>query len=91
MGRYWRTVRWSAYPSAFKDGTFIARRTVQRPYTPKEIEELPPRHEARKNPDLVVERSRVSVLDMPPFSRVSNRVGVLFHGQCPVVAEEASS
>ena len=38
----------------------------------EEIDALPPKHFARTNPALVVERSVVAVLDMPPFGSVSS-------------------
>ena len=51
------------------------------------LEALPPRHAARTNPDLVVTRRDIRVVDMPPFNRVTNRVGVLFREEDPIVAD----
>lgn len=77
-------VNWNDYPASFKRGTFFQRREVCRPFTVDEIEVLPERHEARRNPDLVVTRHEVQKLDMPPFDAVTNRVDVLL-GASPVV------
>jgi len=77
-------VNFNDYPAFFKRGTFVLRRRVSRPFTVEELELLPPKHEARKNPNLVVERSDVYEADMPKFSSVTNRQDVLFFGAKPV-------
>jgi tRNA(His) 5'-end guanylyltransferase len=82
-------INWNDYPPHFKRGTFVQRRKVTRRFTPEEIEAMPERHEARSNPDLVIERHDVVELPMPPFSKVTNRVGVIFDGEDPVVEEQA--
>jgi tRNA(His) guanylyltransferase len=80
-------VNWNDYPSFFKRGTFLLRRTIERRFTADELAALPPRHAARTNPDLIVTRSEVRAVDMPPFGRLTNRVGVLFDGEEPRLAE----
>jgi tRNA(His) 5'-end guanylyltransferase len=80
-------VNWNDYPAFFKRGTFLQRRKVTRTFTSAELEALPERHEARRNPDLVVERTECVALDMPPFGKVVNRTEVVFGGAEPVVAE----
>jgi tRNA(His) 5'-end guanylyltransferase len=82
-----RGINWDTYPSWAKRGTYLGRRSVGRRLTPEEIADLPPLHNARKDPDMIVTRTGVHVLDLPPLSRVENRVGVLFHGEDPVVAQ----
>ena len=81
-------INWNDYPPAFKRGTWVAKRKVLRRFSCEEIEALPPKHEARTNPDLEVRRTDYVEIDMPPFGRVTNRVGVLFDGQPPLVASE---
>jgi len=76
-------VNWNDYPSFFKRGTYLARRTVARSFAPDELEELPTRHAARLNPELIVERTVLKMLELPPLVRVTNRVGVLFRGEEP--------
>jgi tRNA(His) guanylyltransferase len=76
-------INWNDYPSFFKRGTYIQRRSVIRPYTAPEIEKLPPKHAARTNPDLAIERTEWMVLDMPPISTVTNRDAVVFDGADP--------
>lgn len=76
-------VNWNDYPAFFKRGTYIQRRTVKRKLTVEDIEKLPPLHDARKNPELEIERSEYVELELPPLSKVVNRAQVLFHGEAP--------
>lgn len=77
-------INWNDYPPAFKRGTYVQRRKTAKPFTAEEIESLPPLHHARSNPGLVVERTQVMVLDMPPFGTVTNREAVIFEGAEPI-------
>jgi hypothetical protein len=76
-------VDWEGYPAVFKRGTLIQRRTVRRPFTVEELEALPAKHEARRHPGLVVERTDYVQIDMPDFDWVRNREGVIFRGEVP--------
>ena len=78
-------IDWEEYPAFFKRGTWIQKHRVTRPFTTQEIDNLPPKHEARTNPDLVVERWEIRELNMPPFSLVTNRVSVIFEGASPLL------
>lgn len=84
-------VNWNDYPRHFKRGTFIQRRTLTTPFTAEELEKLPPKHHARTNPSLVVERTEYRELDMPPFGRVVNRPEVIFYGAEPVTEQQEES
>lgn len=77
-------VNWNDYPPFFKRGTFVQKRKVIQSFTAEEIEQLPAKHFARKNPALMIERSEVQRLDMPPFAKVKNRIEVIFDGANPV-------
>lgn len=76
-------VDWNDYPDFFKRGTYVQRRKTLRRFTGEELERLPPLHEARKNPDLMIERTDYVPLAMPPLRSVRNRVEVLFAGADP--------
>lgn len=76
-------VNWNDYPAFFKRGTYIRRQKVVRKFTVDELEKLPEKHEARKNPNLEVERTEIKKLEMPPIRRVENRVEVFFGGEDP--------
>lgn len=81
-------INWNDYPVFFKRGTYARRVAFERKLTQEELDKLPPRHNARNNPDLLVTRSEVTEVDMPVFSKVTNRVGVIFNGETPVVEND---
>lgn len=80
-------VNWNHYPAFFKRGTFIQRAEVSTPFSVEELSTLPPKHKAHEDPNLIIERSIIRHLDMPPFNKVTNRKGVIFHGQMPLVTK----
>lgn len=80
-------VDWHAFPDFFKRGTYVQRRKTLRRFSADELDKLPPLHEARKDPELMIERTDYVALELPPLNRVRNRVGVLFEGAAPVAAE----
>ena len=77
-------INWDKYPTYFKRGTYIQKKKVLRPYTPNELVILPEKHDARANPDLMVERTDFIKVEMPPLSKVTNKTGVLFFGEDPI-------
>lgn len=77
-------VSWNDYPAFFKRGTFVQKKTVKSKLTVEEVDLLPEKHHARQNPDAEFDRSIFRTLDVPPFSQVTNRVGVLFRGEDPI-------
>lgn len=79
-------INWNDYPASFKRGTYLQRRTVTKPFTTEELQRLPPKHAARLDPTLTVERSEFQVLDMPILTTVTNREAVIFEGAQPIVA-----
>jgi tRNA(His) 5'-end guanylyltransferase len=76
-------VNWNDYPAFFKRGTYVRREVIERRLTAEELADLPEKHEARRNPDLIVRRSALRAVSMPPFGTVDNRVGVVFEGEAP--------
>ncbi len=82
-------VNWNDYPPFFKRGTFVRRQNVERAFSVDELDTLPPHHAARKNPNLTVTRTVMAELEMPPFGKVLNRVGVLFEGEAPRTAAKS--
>lgn len=84
-------INWNDYPAPFKRGTYVQRVTTREPYTAEELEQLPPLHNARKDPSMVVERSYFRVVEMPPLGRVTNREAVLFDGAAPELAQSTIS
>jgi hypothetical protein len=78
-------VNWNDYPAFFKRGTYVRRIRVERPYTADELVVLPQKHQARTNPDLMVERWERRVENLPPLGKVVNREEVLLQGKEPYI------
>lgn len=76
-------VNWNDYPAFFKRGSYVQRRKVSSKMSPQELESLPPLHNARKNPELVIERTEYRRIEMPPLNRVVNREAVIWFGEEP--------
>lgn len=70
-------VNWDNYPSFFKRGTYVQRKVRSGKLTIEELKNLPPKHNARKNPDLNVKRKHVDVLELPPLTKVTNKIDVI--------------
>ena len=54
----------------------------------KELKNLPEKHDAKTNPELIIERSEVSILELKPILSIENKVGFIFDGQKPVYKGE---
>jgi tRNA(His) guanylyltransferase len=78
-------INWNDYPDAFKRGVYVQRVTKAVPFTTEEIETLPPSHEARSNPDLLVARRFYETKTLPIFASIVNREAVIFDGIFPLV------
>lgn len=76
-------VNWNHYTPSCRRGTYVQRHMVTRPFTADEITVLPPKHEARANPGLMIERSEIRELKMPPITKVTNAADVVFRGADP--------
>ena len=76
-------VNWNDYPSFFKRGSYFRRVTKLIKFSDAELDKLPAKHEARKNSNLMVERSVVEAVEFPPLIKVGNPVDVLFSGAEP--------
>jgi tRNA(His) 5'-end guanylyltransferase len=68
-------------PEWFKNGTFVKRVTVQKSLTKEELEKIP--ETVRPPADTKFIRTVVTPIDMPIFSKVINRVGVIFNNEDP--------
>jgi len=76
-------IDWHDYPTFYKRGSYFQRKTFETPFTQEEISLLPPKHEARTNPNLLVKRRHYDVIEMPPIQRVTNLEDVVFKGKEP--------
>lgn len=75
-------INWNDYPAAFKRGTYLQRKTVQRTLAEAERQRIPEQH--RPPVDAEFARTEVAVIDMPPVRRVVNLLAVIFEGAVPV-------
>lgn len=82
-----KDVNWNDYPAFFKRGVYVQRHKVVRKFTTDELDKLPPKHNARLNPDLEIERSEIRILSMSSLVHVENRIEVVFEGATPRVRQ----
>lgn len=85
-------INWNDYPRWAKEGTYVRRRTVSKPFTPQDLEKLPPNHNYWKNPGLMVDRIVVETMgeDMPSYRKIKNRVEFIFNGADPEIKTESA-
>ena len=76
-------VNWNDYPSFFKRGTYVQRKRILTKFTTAELNRLPAKHQARKNPDLEIERWVIIAVDIPPILTIKNREEVILYGREP--------
>lgn len=81
-------VDFSAYPTAFQRGTFVRREAVERKLTDAEWTAIPEAH--RPDPDMLLVRTTVRELDVPPFNEIENRLEFVFDGADPIRRAEAA-
>lgn len=81
-------INWNDYPSEFKRGVYIQRKKILKKFSCDEIEQLPEKHEAHSNPNLKVKRTIYDKINLPPITKIVNRVDVLFNGDKPIINEE---
>lgn len=81
-------VNWNDLPVKYKRGVYIKRIKTSKPFTAEEIESLPPKHQARLNPDLVIDRSIVKAIEYPIFTKIENKVEVIFEDAEPILKTE---
>jgi hypothetical protein len=80
-------VNWSSYPAAFKRGTWVRRRVVQRSLNETELGLIPEHY--RPEPNTLFARSQIVDFDLPPLNKVTNRVQVLFEDAEPILHVES--
>ena len=80
-----KNVNWDDLESKYKRGTYIKRNKVNKPFSKEELDSLPPMHNAHKNPNLIIERTVIEEIEYPIFSKIKNKVDVIFNGHEPIV------
>lgn len=72
-------VNWNDLPSEIKRGIYIRRIKTKRPFTAEELQNLPPKHHAHKNPHLKIERNVIERVEYPPINKIKNKVATFFY------------
>jgi tRNA(His) 5'-end guanylyltransferase len=78
-------INFNDFASCFKRGSYIRRVKKMTKFSFEEICNLPEKHAARFDPDLVIERNVIERVELPPMAKVINKVDVLFHGKDPEI------
>lgn len=78
-----KDINFNDYPSFFKRGTFVQRKKIFKKLTNEELCKIP----IEFQPTELVERTICEEVEMPQFSKVCNRVDVIFSGHEPVLEE----
>lgn len=81
-------INWNDYPTFFKRGTYAQKKVVERQLTDEEWEKIPEKHRATLPRYIAIKRNVIQVIDMPIFSKVTNREDVIFKGEMPTVSLE---
>lgn len=79
-------INWNDYPDFFKRGQYVRRIKVIEKYSKEELENLPLKHAARTNENLLVERSSIVRLKLPPLIKITNRADFIYNNAEPLVA-----
>lgn len=74
-------INWNNLRPELKRGTYIKRVKTTKQFTPEEIKHLPPQHDYFKNPNIVIERNIIDVIEYPPLTTIENKVGVIFNNE----------
>lgn len=78
-------VNWNNLETKFKRGVYIKRIKKMMPFTEEELSELPAKHNAHKNPGLLIERNSFDVIEYPIFNKIINKEEVVFFNEEPKV------
>jgi len=80
-----KNVNWNNLETKFKRGTYVKHIKTSRPFTIDELNKLPPKHHAHKNPNVLIERSVIDIVDYPIFNQIENKVEVIFFNDEPIL------
>lgn len=80
-------VNWNDLQVKFKRGSYVKRVVTSKPFSAEEISSLPPKHKAHQDPNLIIERSIISSVELPIFNSIKNKADVVFFDVEPIVSE----
>jgi tRNA(His) guanylyltransferase len=76
-------VSFDKYPALFKRGMWVQRKKVLRSFDPVLDKDLPPLHDARRNPEAKYERHEIRRVKAPLLSQIMGKFEFLFYGGEP--------
>lgn len=62
---------WTKLPSKYRKGSYFKSSITKTKFTHQELEQLPPNHNAKKDPNLLIERKTIIELDVPDLNSSS--------------------
>lgn len=83
-----KNVNWNDLESNLKRGAYVKRIKTSTPFTTDELKDLPPMHQAHRNPNLIIERSVIKEIEYPIFNTIKNKEDVIFYDAKPIVILE---
>lgn len=83
-----KLVNWNDMSAQCKRGTYVKRVMTSKPLSVEELATLPAKHQAHKNPDLVISRSVIKRIEYPIFTKITNKVDVIFYDKEPILASD---
>ena len=78
-------INWNDYPSFFKRGTYVQRKRILSKFSQSEIDNLPLKHNARRDPNVMIERWVIDDSKLPPIFAIQNKVDVIVFGKDPII------
>ncbi len=83
-------INWNDLEPKYKRGSYIKSIKTSKPFTKKELETLPAKHNAHNDPNLKIERTVISPIIYPIFNKIINKVDVIFNNDEPLVLSDLS-
>jgi tRNA(His) 5'-end guanylyltransferase len=80
-----KNVNWNNLETKFKKGTYVKRFNTSKSFTQEELENLPLKHKARLNPELIIERNIITTIEYPVLTKIENLVDVIFNNADPIL------
>lgn len=78
-------VYWHELPDKFKKGTYIKRIRKEIPFSKEELDKLPEKHQAKQDPNLLIERNIYIKPKYPNLNDIENKVDVIFNDKEPII------
>lgn len=80
-----KNVNWNDLETRLKRGTYVKRIKTSKPFSKDELKNLPEKHKAHKDPNLVIERSIIEEIEYPIFNKITNKEEVIFFDAKPIL------